>query len=594
MNDSSNGSPAGRGPLELPNLSTDTPPLRTWPVWILVPLIPLSRFGPALFEDGRSQYWMIAVFGPTLCCLLMVLWWLLASRATWRERLLGFLGLVTAVVVTYSLVDPSMRGAGINYFAMPIAMSFFGLSALRLARHSPLRRTGGILAATVAGLSVSSLLRTEGMTGDYVFTAKWRWTPTTEEQQKPRPIATSSLGQAIQIAATHIEALRNPTWPGFRGVDRSGRVHEATRFATNWSARPPRQLWKIPVGPGWSSFALAGTLLYTQEQRGISETVVCYDANTGQELWTRAVEARFDEPLGGPGPRATPTLGGGKLFTTGATGIMLRLDPLTGEILWQKDLKTLAGRDAPMWGFSASPLVVGSLVIQYAAGSGTNGLVALDVESGNLRWATATGIDSYSSPQLTHVAGDDFVLMLTNEGLSMVEPTTGLVRFNHPAKLPSYRALQPQWLEPDTLLIPTPMNEGTKALRIRKAAGTFNTEELWNSKHLKTDFSDFVVLDGYAYGVDGGIFTCIDLKSGMRRWKGGRYGKGQVIALLESKLLLVAAESGHAVLLAANPDEHVELGSFKAIEGKTWNHPIVAGHRLYLRNSEEAACLELP
>ena len=176
----------------------------------------------------------------------------------------------------------------------------------------------------------------------------------------------------------------------------------------------------------------------------------------------------------------------------------------------------------------------------------------------------------------------------------MVDSSTGLLRFDHVAKIPGYRALQPQSLDGDTLLIPSPMNEGTRAIRIRNSGNKLSAEELWTSKQLKTDFSDFVVFEGHAYGADGGIFTCIDLKSGERRWKGGRYGKGQVVLLTASSLLLVAAESGEAVLLAADPKEHRELGSFKAITGKTWNHPVVTGHRLYLRNSEEAACFELP
>ena len=104
------------------------------------------------------------------------------------------------------------------------------------------------------------------------------------------------------------------------------------------------------MGPGWSSFAVAGPRLFTQEQRGAMEAVVCYDSTSGQELWARSVEARFDEPLGGPGPRATPTLAHGKLFTTGATGVFLCLNPVTGDIVWQADLARLSARKVPMWG----------------------------------------------------------------------------------------------------------------------------------------------------------------------------------------------------------------------------------------------------
>src|SRR6185369_13727502 len=189
-----------------------------------------------------------------------------------------------------------------------------------------------------------------------------------------------------------------------------------------------RQLWKIQVGPAWSSFAVAGNLLFTQEQRGPMETVVCYDADTGREVWNRPIEARFDDPLGGPGPRATPTLANDGLFITGATGTFLRLAPATGEVVWKQDLRTVAGRKVPMWGFSASPLVTGSVVIVYAGGPGDKNLLAFDLASGALRWTASTGKDSYSSPQLNTIAGEELVLMLTNDGLACLEPATGKTR----------------------------------------------------------------------------------------------------------------------------------------------------------------------
>ena len=108
------------------------------------------------------------------------------------------------------------------------------------------------------------------------------------------------------------------------------------------------------------------------------------------------------------------------------------------------------------------------------------------------------------------------------------------------------------------------------------------------------DFTDLLIYRGYAYGIDGGIFTCIDLKSGLRQWKGGRYGKGQALLLENSGLVLVAAEDGRVVLLRADSKEHAEVSSFKALEGKTWNHPVLVGDRLYLRNAQEAACFQLP
>ena len=570
--------------------------LRTWPALLLVGLVVMARYGPAYMEGGLSGNWMIAVFGPLLCCLLMLIWWLTASRATWKERVFGFLGLIAGLAVTLALVHPTMRGPGTIYLTAPMGMILFALSAAWLAKGRPAIRTGFAVLLAFAGFGYSMLLRNEGMTGDYAMDTHWRWTTSAEAtllaaRSSESPAGTTKTN-GLNAAMTS-EALANPEWPGFRGADRTARSR-GPQIATNWSAQPPRQLWKIPVGPAWSSFAVAGNFLFTQEQRGPMETVVCYDANTGREVWKRQIETRLDDPLGGPGPRATPTIANGGLFVTGATGMFLRLDPATGAILWQQDLKSVAGRAVPMWGFAASPLVTGSVAIVYAGGPGDKGLLAFDVGSGTLRWSAAAGNDSYSSAQLNTIAGEELVLLLSNDGLLCVDPANGKERLNYEWKFKGYRALQPSIVGDDTVLMPTAMNTGTRAIRIKKTNGQLAAEELWTSRHLKPDFTDFVIHQGHAYGIDGGIFTCVDLKTGERKWKGGRYGKGQVLLLENSGLLLVSAEDGRVVLLRADPGEHAEVASFAALEGKTWNHPVVVGDRLYVRNAQEAACYQLP
>ena len=112
-------------------------------------------------------------------------------------------------------------------------------------------------------------------------------------------------------------------------------------------------------------------------------------------------------------------------------------------------------------------------------------------------------------------------------------------------------------------------------------------------RSLEAHFNDFVSRDGFGYGFDDAVFTCIDLSTGKRQWKKGRYGYGQVLLLGDQGLLIVLSEKGEAVLLEANPKRHVELGRFQALNGKTWNHPVVVGNKLLVRNSEEMACYEL-
>jgi len=573
--------------------SAAVPRLRVWPAVILVVSMIITRFAPGFLEGGFARYWMVGMIGPMLCGLLLIIWWLAASGATWKERLIGLLGLSAAFLLTTVLVEPLMRGPGTIYVTLPMGMTGFVLGAVLLQRHRPLRRTGVSLLLAAVGFGFSALLRNDGMNGEYQLTLHWRWAPTAEERLLDRRTSASAPAKPLPDAGSTNPALANPEWPGFRGADRSG-GQRGPLIATNWSERPPRQLWKVPVGPGWSSFAVAGNQLFTQEQRGPMESVVSYDSASGREIWSRGFETRLEDPMGGPGPRATPTLANGRLFVTGATGLFVCLNPTTCEVLWQRDLKEVAGRQPPMWGFSASPLVIESNAIVWAGGPDGKGLLAFDVDTGALRWSAATGDHSYASPQLSTVAGEDLVLMLTNDGLLAADPFTGAERLNYEWKFSGYRALQPRVVGDQTVLLGTPMNAGTRAIRIAKGDNGLTVEELWTSLRLKPDFSDMVTYQGYLYGNDGGFLTCLDLNTGDRMWKDGRYGKGQMLLLQNVGLLLMAAEDGRVHLVRPDPTGHFEVDSFKALEGKTWNHPVVVNDRLYLRNSQEAAAFELP
>jgi outer membrane protein assembly factor BamB len=563
-------------------------PLRAWPALLLALLMLAARFGPSLSEEGAAKYWMFSVFGPLLGCLLLFIWWLAASRATWRERLLGFLGLVAAAAITIKLAHPTMRGAATTYFTLPVGFFLFAVATTVMKKSPPVIRTGTAVLLAFAGFSLSLLLRSDGMTGDYKFSFHSRWQQSAEDAMLAAPKPAAPKPTAPIDSSSLANSLANPEWPEFRGPDRAGRSL-APKISTNWNAHPPQQLWKIAVGPGWSSFAVAGRLLFTQDQRGPKETVVCYDADSGKEIWKTEIDGRLDDPMGGPGPRATPTLANGALYTVGSTGAFLRLNPVTGEIVWKKELTQVAGCKVPMWGFSSSPLVLGSTVVVYGGGVGEKGLLGFDTASGDLRWSAPCALNSYGSPQLNNILGEDSIVMLSSSGLELLDPANGKTRLDYEWKIAQYRALQPHLVGSDIVLLPTGMNMGTRALRIKKSNGQYAAEELWTSRQLKPDFADLVTYRGHAYGNDGGFLTCLDLQTGDRKWKGGRYGKGQVLLLENSGLLLILSEEGKAVLVAADPAEHRELASFQALEGKTWNHPVLVGDRLYVRNSQEAA-----
>jgi outer membrane protein assembly factor BamB len=247
-----------------------------------------------------------------------------------------------------------------------------------------------------------------------------------------------------------------------------------------------------------------------------------------------------------------------------------------------------------MWGFSSSPLVTDGVVAIHAGGKDDKGILAFDTATGDLRWSAAASEQSYGSLQVVTLQEQRLLGLLTDQGAQFLDPTSGKTMFTYEWKHGGYRALQPQILDGNKVLIATGMGSGTRLVEVAREEQTFSAKELWTSRDLKPDFNDVVPHEGFLYGFDNTIFACIDLKDGSLKWKDGRYGKGQVLLLADSDLLLVVSEKGNVVLLKADPAGHQVVGKLNALEGKTWNHPVVVGDRLYLRNAREAACYRLP
>jgi outer membrane protein assembly factor BamB len=442
----------------------------------------------------------------------------------------------------------------------------------------------------VVAWGVFLFVRHDGLNSDLRAELHWRWSPTAEDLFLEERAAQHNSRPA---PAARTLVARPGDWTEFRGPDRDGVVRGAS-IATDWAKAPPRLVWRHRVGPAWSSVIVVDGRLFTQEQHGEKEAVVCYDAATGLELWSHEDPARFWESVSGAGPRATPTFADGRLYTLGATGLLNCLDAATGQPHWSRDVAADAGAKPPQWGYSGSPLVADGLVIVFAGGSGDKNLLAYQASTGDPAWTAAAGADSYSSPQLATLAGQPHCLMLTDRGLTAVDPATGAALWTAGVAMPGApRTVQPHVVGPSGLLVGTLDGAGMSLIDVAKNGDAWAVSPKWTSKDLKPEFPDFVVHDGHAYGFDINIFCCIDVATGKRDWKEGRYGRGQVLVLPEQSLLLIVSEGGEVVLLSADPKRHDELGRFPAIKGKTWSHPVIAHGRLYVRNAEEMACYDV-
>ena len=597
--------------------------LRLWPGVVIVILQWLIRFGILVVYPEGTLY---AVLGGLAGGLAIVVWWVFFSRAAWPERLGAVVLMTIGLYATSRVTDMSiaMGGEGFLFYilAIPILSLAFVMWAVATRHFSDGIRHATMIAIILIACGVWTLVRTGGLTANFESDLHWRWTKTPEErllaqsgnaQSANAPAVPQAAPEEANTAEKPVDnglaakSYNKPTvqplnahgvvpapnrtevgWPGFRGPQRDS-IIRGVRIKTDWNASPPVALWRRPVGPGWSSFAVDGDRLYTQEQRGPDELVACYKLATGEPVWTHRDTVRFWESNGGPGPRGTPALANGRVYSLGSTGILNALNARDGSIVWSRDAASDAGIKMPQWGFASSPLVVDSLVIVAVAGR----LVAYDLVAGTPRWFGPSRGESYSSPHLLNVDGVAQVLLLSETGTTSVAPSDGKVLWQNPW---GFSIVQPALTADGDLLISAINLSGGIGIRrisVRHESGEWTIEERWTSRGLKPYFNDFVIHNGYAFGFDGSILACIDLKDGNRKWKGGRYGNGQLVLLAEQDLMLVLSEEGELALVRATHDQFTELTRSSAIEGKTWNHPVLVGDILLVRNGQEMAAFRL-
>jgi len=609
---------------------TPRKPLRLWPGVVAVVALWLARFGLKAVVPGFAGFQLGMMWGLG-GALAVVVWWAFFSRAPWSERGGGIALMIVALAATWHFKHESMGPLWLVGYAVPVLCLALVAGAAAGRRLADGPRRARMAATILLGCGVWTLVRMEGISGDHVAQFRWRWAKSSEErlqaqegaepavrpsapaaaetsegrrqaQARDEPVALPSAPSAAKtpekrlmapagdkpaaLSAAPAAVKTGADWPGFRGPERDG-ISRGVRIETNWSASPPVERWRRPIGPGWSSFAVRGDRLYTQEQRGDDEVVACYDATTGAPVWTHRDGARFFESNGGAGPRGTPTLSDGRVYTLGATGILNALDVGDGSIVWSRNAASDIGAKVPYWGFASSPLVVGGVVIVAASGT----LVAYDLATGKPRWSGPARGESYSSPQLMTIGGVAQIVQLSGTGATGTAPADGQLLWEHPWK--GFPIVQPALTADGDVLITASGESGMRRIAVAHGPGGWTVERRWGSSEMKPYFNDFVVHEGHAFGFDRRILACLDLQDGKRKWKGGRFGNGQLVLLPDQDLLLVLSEEGELALVRATPDQFTELARWKAIEGKTWNHPVLVGDVLLVRNGEEMVAFRL-
>jgi outer membrane protein assembly factor BamB len=403
--------------------------------------------------------------------------------------------------------------------------------------------------------------------------------------------ATVEGAQPADLSHTEVSSANARNyWTDFRGPARDG-LYDELVIQTKWAANGLPQLWKQPIGGGYASFVIAEGRAFTIEQRRAQETVAAYDVETGRELWTHGWNAEFRESMGGDGPRATPTWHDGRVYALGAAGELRCLDARSGKLIWNRNILSENGAENIQWGMSASPLIVDDKVIMLPGGRQGKSVVAYNKLNGAPIWRALNDEASYTSPMLVTLAGRRQILVVTaSRVLGLAE--NGTLLWEYPwQNSASINVSQPIVVGPSRIFISAGYGKGAALIEVNAAGKNFTARTVWENNYMKNKFNSSVLHNGYIYGLDEGILSCVDASTGERKWKGGRYGYGQL--LLASNHLIVITESGELVLVRATPDQHAEISRFPALEGKTWNVPAISNNRLLVRNMTQMAAYNL-
>lgn len=474
------------------------------------------------------------------------------------------------------------------------------------------RRTSPLWAAllTLALLaSPAAFFRLRGFTGEIVPLVEYRFA---RGRDLPSVVRRDASSEADRVGDSGLPMqLAASDFPQFLGPSRNAVLAQREFAVPTGDAKVQ---WRQPIGDGWAGFAVAGDRCVTLEQRGGEECVTCYRVSDGDLLWMHCETARHESAFGGIGPRSTPTIADGRVYTQGAVGSVCCFDLAGGELIWQQNLIDLAGwtqkdSEGPIaWGRAGSPLIVDDLCIlpfggpdDWAAKGDFAGrsLIAFSTDDGSIRWTAGGDQISYASPMRMTLAGVDQIVSVNERTVTGHTIDDGTVlwqadwkgesngRANCAAALP---------VDENAFLVGKAYGTGSAVMEITREQDDLQVSSRWReSRVLKTKFTHACIRDGFAYGLSDGTFECVDLSDGRRVWaqsRGSRYGHGQV--LLVDDVLVVQTESGEIAFVAARPDRFEELATLPGLSGKTWNVPTISGRTLLVRNDSEAACYRLP
>ncbi len=382
--------------------------------------------------------------------------------------------------------------------------------------------------------------------------------------------------------------LSGSDWKQYRGQAHNGTTQEKG-FLKKWPSKGLKRLWKVDIGPGFSTTVIAKNRLVTMygDKKAGKEYLAAYSTASGKMLWKLEVGKYFPDEFG-DGPRSTPLISGNMIVCLSSYGQFMGVN-LKGKKVWEVDFVKTYKSKVPRWGFCSSPVVLGKQVMVAVEGGKGKAIGGFDLRTGKELWLNGDGNEEYSSPAVVTINGKKQAIFVNNKDIYSFDKTGKLLwrlksGLRRPTAVPLYMGNNTFFLSEVSrtgAMLVTITGEGDKAVR----------KEIWKSRKIKNDWTSSVHHNGYIYGFDNATLRCVSADKGEVKWSKRGYGKGSLI-VVENKLL-VLSDKGVLVQVDANPAAYKESGRFQAITGKSWSEPVVSNGKLYLRNLQEMACYKL-
>ncbi|MDQ2856474.1 MAG: PQQ-like beta-propeller repeat protein [Acidobacteriota bacterium] len=399
-----------------------------------------------------------------------------------------------------------------------------------------------------------------------------------------------ALAQAPQAANT-------ADWAQWGGPHRDFKS-DATGLAASWPVAGPRRLWSRELGDGYSAIAAAGDRLYTMYRSGEQDVVVALDAATGKTLW----EYRYDAPFTkdyeleqGPGPRSMPLVVGAQVYAAGATGKLHCLDKQSGKMIWSHDLVQEFSGTVRVRGYSCNPIAYKNTVIMMVGGAG-HALVAFNQKDGAVVWKKQDFLNSYSSPLLIKVDGQEQLVALMFDDIIGVDPNNGDLLWSHPHKTDSgVNVSMPVWGDDNLLFCSSGYTGGSQVIKLTRSGNKTTVEQVWANKLMRIHFGNAIRVGNYVYASSGDFgpapFTAIDVQTGQVVWRNRVMARSTLV--LADKRFILLDEDGNLALATPTPEGLTINSRFELLTSNAWTVPTLAGTTLYVRDRKSVMALDL-